>query len=138
LVATDIAARGIDVSQLELVVNYDLPNIPETYVHRIGRTGRASASGNSISFCDVEEKPYLKDIQKLIRQELPVVTDHPFLPGGVEDVAVADEKPQRQGQRKRQGQGSRSSKPNNSGKKEWRRGGSGANSSRRRPQKKSE
>ncbi|MBI9058413.1 MAG: DEAD/DEAH box helicase [Labilibaculum sp.] len=138
LVATDIAARGIDVSQLELVVNYDLPNIPETYVHRIGRTGRASASGNSISFCDVEEKPYLKDIQKLIRQELPVVTDHPFLPGGVEDVAVADEKPQRQGQRKRQGQGSRSSKPNNSGKKEWRRGGSGANSSRRRPQKKAE
>jgi len=129
LVATDIAARGIDVSQLELVVNYDLPNIPETYVHRIGRTGRASASGNSISFCDVEEKPYLKDIQKLIRQEIPVVTDHPFLPGGVEDVAVVAEKPQRQRQ------GSRSSKPKSSGQKDWRRG---KPSSRRRPQKKSE
>jgi ATP-dependent RNA helicase RhlE len=78
LIATDIAARGIDVSELELVINYDLPNIPETYVHRIGRTGRANASGASLSFCDTEERPYLKDIEKLIKQKIPVV-DHPFV-----------------------------------------------------------
>lgn len=79
LVATDIAARGIDVDGLSLVVNFDLPNIPETYVHRIGRTGRAEASGIALSFCDVEEQPYLKDIQKLIGQKIPVVSDHPFM-----------------------------------------------------------
>ncbi len=78
LVATDIAARGIDVSELSHVINYDLPNIPETYVHRIGRTGRAGASGIAISFCDLDEKPYLKDIQKLIRKEIPVEIDHPW------------------------------------------------------------
>lgn len=78
LVATDIAARGIDVDELSWVVNFDLPNIPETYVHRIGRTGRANASGVAISFCDVEEKAYLKDIQKLIRQQIPVVDDQPY------------------------------------------------------------
>ena len=78
LIATDIAARGIDVDELELVINYDLPNIPETYVHRIGRTGRAKKSGLAISFCNIEERAYLKDIQKLIDQKLPVVTKHPF------------------------------------------------------------
>lgn len=66
LVATDIAARGIDIDDLSLVINYDLPNIPETYVHRIGRTGRAGANGQAISFCNEEERAYLKDIQKLI------------------------------------------------------------------------
>lgn len=76
LVATDIAARGIDIDDLQLVVNYDLPNIPETYVHRIGRTGRAGAGGLAISFCDAEEKAYLRDIQKLIRQTIPVVETH--------------------------------------------------------------
>ncbi|MGB5821154.1 MAG: DEAD/DEAH box helicase, partial [Saonia sp.] len=79
LVATDIAARGIDVEELSLVINYDLPNVPETYVHRIGRTGRAKASGIAISFCDVEEKPYLNDIQKLINQRIPVIAEHPFI-----------------------------------------------------------
>ncbi len=79
LVATDIAARGIDVEELSLVINYDLPNVPETYVHRIGRTGRASASGIAISFCDVEERPYLKDIEKLIKQEVPRMPEHPFM-----------------------------------------------------------
>jgi ATP-dependent RNA helicase RhlE len=79
LVATDIAARGIDVDGLSLVVNYDLPNIPETYVHRIGRTGRAEASGVALSFCDVEEQPFLKDIQKLIGQKITVVENHPFM-----------------------------------------------------------
>jgi ATP-dependent RNA helicase RhlE len=78
LVATDIAARGIDIDELGLVVNFDLPNVPETYVHRIGRTGRAGASGKAISFCDYEEKIYLRDIQKLIGQTVPVVSDHPF------------------------------------------------------------
>ncbi len=78
LVATDIAARGIDVDNLSHVINYELPNVPETYVHRIGRTGRAGASGIALSFCDAEEKAYLKDIQKLIAMNIPVVTDHPY------------------------------------------------------------
>lgn len=78
LVATDIAARGIDVSQLSLVINYDLPNVPETYVHRIGRTGRAKESGVALSFCDVEERPYLRDIQRLIKQDIPVIDDQPY------------------------------------------------------------
>lgn len=78
LIATDIAARGIDVDELELVINYDLPNIPETYVHRIGRTGRAKKSGAAISFCNIEEQAYLKDIEKLIAQKIPIVTKHPF------------------------------------------------------------
>ena len=92
LVATDIAARGIDVEELSLVINYDLPNIPETYVHRIGRTGRASASGIALSFCDAEEKPYLRDIQKLIDQEIPVVDGHPFPDNGVEDTPISQPK----------------------------------------------
>jgi len=79
LVATDIAARGIDVRELTHVINYDLPNIPETYVHRIGRTGRAGLGGTAISFCDIEEREYLKDIQKLISKTIPVVEDHPFV-----------------------------------------------------------
>jgi ATP-dependent RNA helicase RhlE len=72
LVATDIAARGIDIDELALVINYDIPNIPETYVHRIGRTGRAGASGRAISFCDQEERAYIRDIQKLIGIQIPV------------------------------------------------------------------
>ncbi|PKP12934.1 MAG: DEAD/DEAH box helicase [Bacteroidetes bacterium HGW-Bacteroidetes-3] len=93
LVATDIAARGIDIDELSLVINYDLPNIPETYVHRIGRTGRASASGIAISFCDAEERAFLRDIQKLIDQKIPVVTEHPFLVDGVDDKPLDEEKP---------------------------------------------
>lgn len=72
LVATDIAARGIDVEELSHVINFDLPNIPETYVHRIGRTGRAGMGGTALSFCDTEEKAYLADIQKLIAKRIPV------------------------------------------------------------------
>jgi ATP-dependent RNA helicase RhlE len=72
LVATDIAARGIDVDNLTHVINFELPNIPESYVHRIGRTGRAGRSGIAISFCEAEERPYLKDIQKLIGKTIPV------------------------------------------------------------------
>lgn len=78
LVATDIAARGIDVDNLSHVINFELPNVPETYVHRIGRTGRAGASGIAYSFCDQEEKEFLRDIQKLIANTVPVVTEHPY------------------------------------------------------------
>jgi ATP-dependent RNA helicase RhlE len=78
LVATDIAARGIDVDDLEYVINFEIPNISETYVHRIGRTGRAGAKGTAISFCDAEEKEYLRDIEKLITKKIQVVTDHPY------------------------------------------------------------
>jgi ATP-dependent RNA helicase RhlE len=78
LVATDIAARGIDIDDLNLVINYEIPNIPETYVHRIGRTGRAGLEGKAVSFCDAEEREFLKDIQKLISLQIPVVNDHPF------------------------------------------------------------
>jgi ATP-dependent RNA helicase RhlE len=92
LVATDIAARGIDVEELSLVVNYDLPNVPETYVHRIGRTGRARASGIAISFCSGEEKTNLRDIQKLIKQKIAVVDEHPFPDDGTEEPS----KPQQQ------------------------------------------
>ena len=78
LVATDIAARGIDVDDLEYVINFEIPNISETYVHRIGRTGRAGAKGTAISFCDAEEKEYLRDIEKLITKKIQVVDNHPF------------------------------------------------------------
>lgn len=78
LIATDIASRGIDIESLSHVINYELPNIPETYVHRIGRTGRAGAAGKAISFCGLEEKMFLRDIHKLIAQSIPVVRDHPY------------------------------------------------------------
>ena len=78
LVATDIAARGIDIESLPYVINFELPNIPETYVHRIGRTGRAGVNGKAISFCGMEEKMLLRDIHKLISKSIPVMKDHPF------------------------------------------------------------
>ncbi len=78
LVATDIAARGIDVDGVTHVINFELPNDPESYVHRIGRTARAGAAGIAISFCDLEERAYLKDIEKTIRQSVPVFEDHPY------------------------------------------------------------
>jgi ATP-dependent RNA helicase RhlE len=78
LVATDIAARGIDIDQLPFVINFDLPNIPETYVHRIGRTGRAGNGGIAISFCSKDEHDYWKDIQKLIKVNVQTISDHPY------------------------------------------------------------
>src|SRR6188768_3503107 len=78
LVATDIAARGIDIDQLPFIINFDLPNIPETYVHRIGRTGRAGNGGIAISFCGKDELPYWKDIQKLIKVDVQTINDHPY------------------------------------------------------------
>ena len=82
LVATDIAARGIDIDELTHVFNFELPNIPETYVHRIGRTGRAGASGIALSFCDAEEREFLRDINKLIGISIPVIEEHPFKMNG--------------------------------------------------------
>ena len=81
LVASDIAARGLDIDEITHVINFELPNEPETYVHRIGRTGRAGASGIAISFCDGEERAFLRDIERLIRKPVPVVADHPFVAG---------------------------------------------------------
>ncbi|MDX1333896.1 MAG: C-terminal helicase domain-containing protein [Robiginitalea sp.] len=78
LVATDIASRGIDIDQLKYVVNFDIPNEPETYVHRIGRSGRAGEEGISISLCEPEENSYIQSIERLIDQEIQRVTDHPF------------------------------------------------------------
>lgn len=78
LVATDIAARGIDIDELEIVLNYDIPNISETYVHRIGRSGRAGVKGVAYSFCDDSERLWVSDIQKLIQKEIEIITDHPF------------------------------------------------------------
>jgi len=86
LVATDIAARGIDIDELTHVINYELPNVPETYVHRIGRTGRAGAKGVAISLCDWSEKIFLSDIQKLIRKPIPVVKSHLYDVPGMHDV----------------------------------------------------
>ncbi len=80
LVATDVAARGLDIDEVSHVVNYDLPNVPETYVHRIGRTGRAGASGLAVSFCSPEELEHLRDIEKLLRKSVPVIGEKPKLP----------------------------------------------------------
>jgi ATP-dependent RNA helicase RhlE len=87
LVATDIAARGIDIDDLTHVFNYDLPDVPETYIHRIGRTGRAGNSGTAIAFSDVEEIDELRGIEKLIGTKVPVIKDHPYLPSA-ETVAA--------------------------------------------------
>ena len=94
LIATDIAARGIDVDDLALVINFDLPNVSETYIHRIGRTGRASASGIALSFCMGDERPYLKDIEKLIKQQVPRMGEHPFMEGADVVDGSLNKKPQ--------------------------------------------
>lgn len=98
LVATDIAARGLDIEQLAMVVNYDIPNIPDSYIHRIGRTGRAGLSGIAISFCDVEERAYLKDINKLLKTPIPEMSGYPFA-----QIRSADEKFERPVERRQQG-----------------------------------
>ena len=131
LVATDIAARGIDVDNLSHVINYEIPNISETYVHRIGRTGRAGASGIAISFCDNDEKPYIKDIQKLISRSIPVVDNHPYPILGNPSPDSAPKKQNRGQQRgrnkssggSRSGSSSTQQKPAQSSapKKKWKR-----------------
>ncbi len=89
LVATDIAARGIDVQAVTHIVNYELPNVPETYVHRIGRTGRAGATGSALSFCDAAERPYLRDIEKLVRRSIEVVDTPRPSNGGAKTPVIA-------------------------------------------------
>jgi len=105
LVATDIAARGIDVEGVTHVINFELPNDPESYVHRIGRTARAGAAGIAISFCDHDERATLRDIEKTIRQSVPVIEDHPYHAAGIaNDPGPAKRGPQRKkrpGQRRR-------------------------------------
>lgn len=125
LVATDIAARGIDVEGMELVINYDLPNISETYVHRIGRTGRAGRGGQAISFSDYEEKSYLKDIEKLTNQQIPVVDKHPY-PMEVFEIPKKEERPPRDKNRtgakpdfKRRTSEDKKVAAKNKGKKTW-------------------
>lgn len=94
MVATDIAARGIDINELKYVVNYELPEVPETYVHRIGRTGRAGFSGAAISFCNFEEIPLLKDIEHVIQMRVPVIKSHnyPLLDKTIKDGKISKKK----------------------------------------------
>lgn len=114
LVATDIAARGIDVDDLGCVINYEIPNIAETYVHRIGRTGRAGAKGIALSFCDATEKEYLKDIEKLISKSIPVIEDHDF------PLENHDPEPKPKQQRGGNKQGHARPKPSgNNNQKKW-------------------
>ena len=117
LVATDIAARGIDIDNLPFVLNLDLPNIPETYVHRIGRTGRAGNSGIAISFCSQDELPYWKDISRLIKVSVKEVKDHPF--GFSAEVEVKeDAKPDLRNKNK-EATNSRKSAASKKNKKRW-------------------
>lgn len=111
LVATDIAARGIDVDDLEYVINYEISNIAETYVHRIGRTGRAGAKGTALSFCDAVEKAYLRDIEKLIAKKISVVEDHPF--------PLVDHNPETAPKEPRGKRNSGHARPKRPGKKKW-------------------
>jgi len=112
LIATDVAARGIDVKDLDAVINFDIPNIPETYVHRIGRTGRAGKIGTSHSFCSAEEKSYIENIQKLIHQGINVQEDHPYLL----DPKAKKEVHKKKGSKYKKGRKSEASKKN---KKRW-------------------
>jgi len=125
LIATDIAARGIDVEELSLVINYDLPNVSETYVHRIGRTGRADASGIALSFCDKDERPYLRDIEKLIKQEVPRMPEHQFVDG--DDDEPENSQPQKP--RNSSSSRNRNRNRNRSGKSNY-RGGNNQNRNR--------
>lgn len=116
LVATDIAARGIDIDQLPYVINFDLPNIPETYVHRIGRTGRAGNGGLAISFCGKDEAPYWKDIQKLIKVDVEVVKDHPYQ---WQDGSPDENTPKQSSNRSKEAHNSRKSTASKQNKKRW-------------------
>ncbi len=102
LIATDIAARGIDIDELTHVINYELPNIPETYVHRIGRTGRAGLNGIALSFCDEEEIDFLKDIHKLISKHIPIEEGHPY-PMSPQSIVAKHEEGKKKGPAQRGG-----------------------------------
>lgn len=118
LVATDIAARGIDIENLPYVINFDLPNIPETYVHRIGRTGRAGNEGLAISFCSKDEEPYLKDIEKLIRIKLKVIDGHPYPYGQETEKPAEQQKPDLRNKNKNKNN-ARKSEASKKNKKRW-------------------
>lgn len=121
LVATDIAARGIDVDDLQFVINYEIPNISETYVHRIGRTGRAGANGTAFSFCDAEEKSDLKNIEKLIGKKIPQKEEHPF--------PLQNHNPEKEPKRQHQPRNTRSHTPKPLGsrrKNDWRKNPKGS------------
>ena len=111
LIATDVAARGIDINELDAVVNFDMPNVPETYVHRIGRTGRAGHFGNSYSLCSADEKAYIKTIQQLINVQIPVEDNHPY-PLDPKAKPIVHRSPKKGSKHKkgRKGQGSKSKK----------------------------
>jgi ATP-dependent RNA helicase RhlE len=115
LVATDIAARGIDIEQLPFVVNFDLPNIPETYVHRIGRTGRAGHEGIAISFCGKDEEGYWKDIIKLTKAKVDVITEHPYPWKNTTPETAPEKNSNRSGDRQK----SRKSDTSKKNKKRW-------------------
>ena len=118
LVATDVASRGLDVKDISVVINYDMPNTVEDYVHRIGRTGRAGNGGIAISFCGKDEHPYWKDIMKLIKVEVKIVSDHPYPwhSGSPETAAATSQK-----NSNRSGEANKSRKSANSkqNKKRW-------------------
>ncbi|MDY0781582.1 DEAD/DEAH box helicase [Tenacibaculum sp. IB213877] len=111
LIATDVAARGIDISKVDAVINFDLPNIPETYVHRIGRTGRAGKSGIAFSLCSADEITYIKTIQELLQEKIKVIEDHPF--------PLAKPKPKKQPNTISTNKKSRKSKASKKNKKRW-------------------
>ena len=117
LVATDIAARGIDIESLPYVINFDIPNISETYVHRIGRTGRAGNSGLAISFCAKDEQPYWKDIEKLIKINVKVEKDHPY--PYTDEEPNPDAKPDLRNKKKENTSNSRKSEASKQNKKRW-------------------
>lgn len=126
LVATDIAARGIDVDGVTHVINFDLPNEPESYVHRIGRTARAGADGIAISFCDHDESAYLRDIEKTIRQSVPVVEDHPYHAAEIAAMIANDTGGAGRGpgkRNKRRGQNQRQNHGQGQRRRNFRRGG---------------
>jgi ATP-dependent RNA helicase RhlE len=112
LIATDVASRGIDIERLDSVVNFDVPNIPETYVHRIGRTGRASNTGTSYTFCSADEKDYIPAIQKLMQKAIPIEDEHPYLLDPKEKPQVHKKK----GSKHKKGRKSAASRKN---KKRW-------------------
>jgi len=112
LIATDVASRGIDINNLDAVINFDIPNVPETYVHRIGRTGRAGLTGVAYSFCSADERDYINSIQKLINKQLTIDDDHPY----PLDPKARPEVHKRKGSKYRKGRKSEASKKK---KKRW-------------------